>query len=315
MAPSTVDVMFSNFPAAVAPTNDNAMADNSLLVSNDISGDGVGYEFLANSSLFKPNARKQLLTEVPEHIQKIIERRDLQSEYNALTNALYDSASKHGCWKSHLVYELVATHQACFEAKDVSVVFCKKKAEKKFGAATRWLCFIDRRTTSAFELTDKYRMEFGHKCAGGTKKHALPEGVCGEKLDKLERVSQFTPADVLILLKAKDAEDIYMDFADQLATLRTQVFSSSAKSKYMLRVVEEFEARFKAKGIGFFLCWQCYWVSHGNGYMEYVKWAEYVDLERQPDYKSPDDFRNSLDHVNICMRGFVSICQASLLTL
>ncbi|KAL7526742.1 hypothetical protein ACHAWF_001895, partial [Thalassiosira exigua] len=95
----------------------------------------------------KWNGRKKLQNKIPTHVEDILKKKDLMSEYEQLVNHLVELGlgNNRRKWDSTSVQAIVKEHQPAFSAKGIDIYFSRNndyvdKAVLHF----RWIEFVDR---------------------------------------------------------------------------------------------------------------------------------------------------------------------------
>lgn len=255
--------------------------------------------------------KKEVLTQQPPAITLILERRELEEEYQALVDDLFrTNTGSLGAWKCSALYRAmyVRGHEAKFQEKGVSVYITKAAAGGiKAGEILSKIhvCLVDRQLEPIFMPPDLYtdgksvlHFKEGQACSTLNCDRALKPGVYGLIADNFEHVradKSTMPVDLLKFLESKGA---MMDNVEMAALINV-----GAKTGFTAaQVIDTFREKFLAKGVNVFYCQKLF---KEGSWAEWHMWFEYVDVEvAGKDYRPPDRFPSKVISLyNECKAG------------
>lgn len=239
--------------------------------------------------------QKKLSEECPKELLELLEKNDAKSIYDKFVKTIADESdtrSLFGTWRDMEFDSIIDLFRQDFIEKNIKVVLCKRKSGM---TAQRWIEFID--IVEASDYVPQYDVSNNsgqviHTCYN---KLEFPDGVAVEKLRRYGKARKALKENIPIyvekMLGEHDLMGEYDALIDALCETDWSLITGAWKIDEVKPIVIEHRPKFEAKGVGLFVSHKQEWVQFGNhgGHMEYFRWIEFVDMEKQPNYHPQRD--------------------------
>jgi hypothetical protein len=247
---------------------------------------GVAIESLKNF-----NGHKDLVEKCPASVRALLEERDLLDVYDKFVASVAETKATRqfmGKWRDARFVSVLDLFRDDFAEKGVKVAFCRRRSED---GTFRWLEFID-----VEKVGDSYVPQYDVANLSGQviktyyAKLEFPNGVAVEELKEWggrKKLKEKTPIYIEKMLKEHDLMEEYKEMVDRVVEAGvSKKFFKSWNIEKLKALMEEYKPIFEAKGVDIFVSHKQEWVTYTgkDGHMEYYRWIEFVDREKQPSY-------------------------------